>query len=85
MGLPNQTVNLTPDQIGEIDKKLGLMRHNVNNSLAMLVATAELMRRKPESVARFADSFIDQPQKIADEIRRFSEDLRCSLGINKEG
>ncbi len=84
MGLPNQTVNLTPEQIGEIDKKLGKMRHNVNNSLAMLVATAELMRRKPESAARFADSFTDQPQKIADEIRRFSEDRQSSLGTNRD-
>ncbi len=81
MDLPNQSVNLTPQQIVEIDKKLATMRHNVNNCLAMLVATAELMRRKPETVARFAESFADQPQKIADEIKKFSEDLRASLGM----
>ncbi len=84
MGLPNQTVNLTPDQIGAINQKLGHMRHNVNNSLAMLVATAELMRRKPESVVRFVDLFTEQPQNIADEIRKFSEDLQQSLGIGKD-
>ena len=85
MSLTNQTLNLTPERIGDIEKKLAIMRHNVNNSLAILVATAEIMGRKPEAALRFADSFSEQPQKIVEEIRKFSEALQSSLGMNKNG
>ncbi len=85
MSLPLQPVTLTPEQIGDLDRKLAVMRHNVNNSLAMLVATAEIMRRKPESAIRFANSFTEQPQKIAEEIKQFSELLQTTLRMNQEG
>ena len=52
MPLPNQPVTLNVEQIGELNKKLATLRHDVNNNLALVVAAAEIIRRKPESAER---------------------------------
>jgi len=79
MAAPNHSVTLTPEQVAELREKLADVRHNVNNYLALIVAGTELMRRKPESAARFLDSFSEPPQKIADEIQSFSKYLEEKL------
>ncbi len=84
MGLPPTPVTLTTEQIAELNQKLSEMRHNVNNHLALIVAAAELMRRKPEMAARFLTSFTEQPQRISDEIRRFSVEFESFVGISRE-
>ena len=38
MLLPAQPVTLTPEQIAELNKKLSTMRHDINNSLALVLA-----------------------------------------------
>ena len=47
MPLPNQPVTLNVEQIGELNRKLSTLRHDVNNGLALVVAAAEIIRRKP--------------------------------------
>jgi hypothetical protein len=72
---------LSGEEIAELNKKLSTMRHNVNNQLALMVAAAELIRRKPEAAERFAETLNQQPEKISAEIRRFSEELEIALGV----
>ena len=84
MGLPRQTVPLTPEQIGELSRRLSNLRHNVNNHLALMVAALELIRRKPEMVERMVNNLTEQPQKILDEIKKFSEELERALQITHD-
>jgi len=84
MGLPRQTVPLSPEQVAELSRKLADLRHNVNNHLALMVAALELIRRKPEMVERMLNNLTEQPQKILDEIRKFSEDLERTLKITHD-
>ena len=81
MPVPNHPVTLTPEQISELSVKLADLRHNVNNYLALIIAGAELMRRRPESASRFLSSLSDPPQRIADEMRSFSKYLEAKLQI----
>ena len=84
MGLPRQTVPLNPEQVAELHRKLSDLRHNVNNHLALMVAALELIRRKPEMVDRMLNNLTEQPQKILEELKRFSEEFERALNITRD-
>jgi len=83
MPLPNQPVTLTVEQIGELNRKLSTLRHDVNNNLALVVAASEIIRRKPESADRMWNGLVEKPQKIAESVAQFSRDLQTALGITR--
>ena len=84
MGLPDKTVALSPEQIAILNRRLAMMRHNINNHLALIVAASELLKRKPEMAARLVENIIQQPDRITAEMRGFSEDFEAALGINRD-
>jgi hypothetical protein len=83
MGLPTEPVTLTVPQIAELNQKLSTMRHNVNNNLALLVAALELIRRKPDMALKMVDSMAQQPDKMNEEIQRFSTEFEKAFGITR--
>ena len=84
MGLPRQTVPLSPEQVADLNRKFADLRHNVNNHLALMVAALELIRRKPEMIDRMVSNLTDQPQKILEEIKHFSEEFEKALRITRD-
>ena len=84
MGLPRETVPLSPEHVAELHRKLSDLRHNVNNHLALMVAALELIRRKPDMIDRMLNSLTEQPHKIHEEIRKFSEELERTLQITRD-
>lgn len=78
---PNEPVNLTSGQVEELNRKLGDMRHDVNNCLSLITAAVEIIRRKPEMTDRMLNTVAEQPQKIIGEVRKFSEHMEKVLGI----
>ncbi|MBI3878854.1 MAG: hypothetical protein HY301_02165 [Verrucomicrobia bacterium] len=77
-------MTLTSEQVIELNKRLSDARHNVNNFLALIVAATELVRRKPETTARMVDTMAEQPQKIMEELQRFSRDFENALHIRRD-
>lgn len=84
MGMPNNPVTFTPEQIAELNKKLSKMRHDINNHLSLIVAAAELMKFKPELKDRVLGTLSDQAPKIVTEIQAFSHEFEEFFGITKE-
>ena len=84
MGLPRQTVPLSPEQMVDLNRKFADLRHNVNNHLALMVAALELIRRKPEMIDRMVNNLTEQPQKILEEIKHFSEEFEIALCITRD-
>jgi hypothetical protein len=84
MGLPTEPVTLTAPQIKELNSKLSDMRHNINNHLALLVAALELIRRKPDLALKMVDNMALQPDKMNEEIQRFSLEFEKALGIVRQ-
>jgi hypothetical protein len=74
---------LSPEQVEALASQLSFLRHNVNNHLALVVAAMELIRRKPEMAPRFLESMANQPDKIIEEIRKFSDGMETALGIKQ--
>ena len=84
MGLPAQAVSLNPEDVAELNRKLADLRHGINNHLTLVVTALELIRRKPESAQRLAESLVDQPRRIREDINQFSLDFEQALGITRD-
>lgn len=84
MGLPTEPVTLSAMEVEELNKQLSTMRHNVNNNLALLVAAIELIRRKPDLALKMVESMAVQPDKMNEEIQRFSASFEKAFGITRE-
>jgi hypothetical protein len=84
MGFPTEPLTLTVEQITELNKKLSTMRHNVNNNLALIVAAIELIRRKPDMALKLVENMSTQPDKMNDEIQRFSAEFEKAFQISRE-
>ena len=84
MGLPETPVTLRPVEIDALNRKLSTMRHNINNYLSLVMAATELMRYKPEMVEKMTVTLGEQPNRIIDEIRRFSNEFESTFGITRE-
>ena len=81
MLLPSQPVTLTVEQLADLHQKLSVMRHDINNGLAVTVAVAELMRRKPQNTENMSASLVEQARKIGAAILKFSEEFESASGI----
>jgi hypothetical protein len=74
---------LNIEQIGELNQKLADLRHDVNNYASLILASAELLRRKPETAERMLASLNEQPPKIIAAVKQFSDDLEKALHISR--
>jgi hypothetical protein len=83
MGLPTQPVTLSAEQVEELNRKLSMMRHDINNNLSLIVAALELIQMKPEIAARMYATISQQPAKITEELSRFTAEFDKTLGISK--
>jgi len=83
MGLPSQPVTLTVEALGELNRQLATMRHDINNNLSLIVAAAELMRHKPAVAERMMGTLAEQPGKITAAMNKFSATFEQTLGITR--
>lgn len=83
MGLPATPVTLTPEQLAELNQKLATFRHDVNNHLMLIMASAEIIQLHPENSATFLKNIVDQPQKISEAMKKFSGEFERTFGINR--
>lgn len=84
MGLPQEPVTISPEELAELNAKLSDLRHNVNNCLMKVTLAVDLIRTKPEVVTRMVDAIAEQPPKIMQELRAFSADFERQFGIKRD-
>jgi hypothetical protein len=83
MATPKQPVTLTADQIDELNRKLSVMRHDINNNLSVIIAALELIRYKPEVAERMLTNIANQPAKITEAMTKFSAEFEKHLTISR--
>lgn len=83
MGLPNQPITLSVEELDQLHHRLASLRHDVNNHLSLIMAAVELIRHKPEMAERMMLTLAEQPSKIAEALTTFSADLERTLGISR--
>jgi len=84
MGSPTGPVTLTIEQVDELNKKLSTLRHDINGDLALVVASAELVKLNPASAQQRLKLLLDQPDKIRKKMDQFSLDFEKALGIVRQ-
>ncbi len=83
MPLPGEPVTLTVAQIEDINRKLSDMRHDINNHLSLIVAAVELIRHKPQMTERMVATLSEQPARITESVRKFSQEFEQALHITR--
>jgi hypothetical protein len=83
MVLPTEPVTLSVEQIGELNEKLSTLRHDLNNSLSLIAATSELIRRRPETTEHLWKTLQDQPRKVMETMAKYSRDVEAVLHITR--
>jgi len=84
MTSPSQPITLTVEQMAQLNRQLSTMRHDINNQLSVLLAAAELVRSKPETVTRMIATVAEQPPKITAAVAAFSAELERAFGITRK-
>ena len=83
MPLPTEPVTLSVEQICELNQKLADLRHDINNRVSVMLASTELLRRRPETAERMLTGLAEQPPKIIEMITQFSRDLEAAFHITR--
>lgn len=78
---PNGPVTLSPEQVMEVMRKLGDMRHDVTGRLSNITAAAELIRLRPAKIEERLNILLEQPHLAAERIAAFSRELEGLLGV----
>ncbi|MBN2506395.1 MAG: hypothetical protein JXQ71_06845 [Verrucomicrobia bacterium] len=84
MGSPIHPVTLTPEQVAALNRSLSKMRHDINNSLSLIVATSTLIKLKPSSIDQMTRSLHKQPPKISEALATFIADFEKVLGVTPD-
>jgi hypothetical protein len=71
----SENIQLTPEQARHIVGELRKMRHDINNHLAVIMATAELLRERPDMAERLLPSLAAKPASISTSIKAFSAEF----------
>jgi len=83
MALPTEPVTLTVAQLEELNHQLSHMRHDINNHLSLIVAAIELIRHKPQVAERMMVTVAEQPAKIGESLKKFSNEFDRVFGITR--
>ncbi len=83
MAKPTQPVALSLEQIGELNDKLSVLRHDMNNSLSLIAATVALIRHRPTVTEQMWNTLAEQPRKIGETFSQFARDLEATLHISR--
>jgi hypothetical protein len=83
MALPSQPVTLNAEQLSELHRHLSNMSHDIRNSLSLIVASAELIRAKPEVFDKMMPRIADAPAKIQASVEKFRSEFEQAMGITR--
>ena len=83
MGLPTEPVTLNLEQLGELNRKLSNMSHDIRNSLSLIVASAELIKQRPDLFEKMMPRLSESPAKISAAIDKFRAEFETALGITR--
>lgn len=83
MRMPSEPVQFSVAQVEELNRKLSVLRHDINNQLSLMLAASELIRHKPQLADKMMATLAEQPPKITAAIAKFSEEFESAFGISR--
>jgi hypothetical protein len=83
MRMPSEPINLSVEEIQDLNHKLSTLRHDINNHLSLIMAATELIKHKPQMADRMMETLVEQPPKITAALGKFSHEFENIFGIHK--
>jgi hypothetical protein len=84
MGQPSHSISLSVEQVADLNRKLSTMRHDINNTLSLIVASAELLLHKPHLAQRMVAALLEEPPKISAALSQFSAEFERAVGVPRD-
>lgn len=81
---PSEPLTLTSEEVSELYDKLRAARHNINNSLSLIIAAAELVKLKPDAASRLIDQILSQPDRIVGELSQFGLEFETRMKLPQD-
>lgn len=69
----------TPEEYADLVLYYRKMKHDINNSLAVMMALAELSQRRTEHVQKLIDIVLEKSTKTAEDLKLFQTKLNALL------
>jgi hypothetical protein len=83
MGIPSKPVTLTVEQLEQLNRELANLRHDVNNTLSLIMAAVDLIRYKPHMTERMMNTLVEQPPRILSALAKFSTEFERTFSITR--
>ena len=83
MSAPARSV--TPEELGELQKKFSEIKHSINNALAVMMALSEMSQRRPDYAEKLASTVLTKAPQIVSSLQEFTQALNEKAGIKAEG
>ena len=77
-------LELSRAEIQLLYQHMRMLRHAVNNHVAVIMAMAELSQRHPGQSEKFCTMCLEKGPQIVNALRRFSESLETTLHVSPQ-
>jgi hypothetical protein len=75
---PAHTV--TPEELGQLQKKFSEIKHSINNALAVMMALSEMSQRRPDYAEKLATTVLAKAPQIVSSLQEFTQALNEKAG-----
>lgn len=71
-------------KLSEIISDFREVKHNINNSLGVIMALCELAEKKPESLTKLKDVVLTRTPDMVRALQKLADDLQCYAASHPE-
>jgi hypothetical protein len=77
--------SITPEELGQLQRKFSEIKHSINNALAVMMALSEMSQRRPDYAEKLASTVLTKAPQIVSSLQEFTQALNEKAGIKPEG
>ena len=77
--------SITPEELGQLQRKFSEIKHSINNALAVMMALSEMSQRRPDYAEKLASTVLTKAPQIVSSLQEFTQALNEKAVIKPEG
>jgi hypothetical protein len=77
--------SITPEELGQLQRKFSEIKHSINNALAVMMALSEMSQRRPDYAEKLASTVLSKAPQIVSSLQEFTQALNEKAGVKPEG
>jgi hypothetical protein len=73
--------SISQEEIVQLQKKFGEIKHSINNALAVMMALSEMSQRRPDYAEKLATTVLSKAPQIVSGLQEFTEALNEKASV----